>query len=337
MNKKKHKTLIIAEAGVNHNGLLKLAVKLVKEAKKCGADIVKFQTFNPDKLITRSATKAKYQFKYTSKKETQYKMLKKLMLTTKMHKELMKYCKKKKIEFLSTAFDNESLKMLIRLGIRRIKIPSGEINNRQLLEFAGKKKLPIIFSTGMSYLSEVMQAIKIITKSGTSKSRITVLHCTSEYPLPLKGVNLFAMKSIERKLKISIGYSDHTLSKDVPVAAVALGAKIIEKHFTLSRNLIGPDHKSSLEPNELKSLVSSIRNIELALGKEIKAPTRMDIKNKIAIRRSLVALKPINKGDIFTKYNVGAKRPGSGISPMRIYELIGTRAKRNFALDELIK
>lgn len=244
---------------------------------------------------------------------------------------------KKKIEFLSTAFDNESLKMLIRLGIRRIKIPSGEINNRQLLEFAGKQKLPIILSTGMSYLSEVMQAIKIITKSGTPKSRITVLHCTSEYPLPLKGVNLFAMKSIERKLKISIGYSDHTLSKDVPVAAVALGAKIIEKHFTLSRNLIGPDHKSSLEPNELKSLVNSIRNIEIALGKEIKAPTRMEIKNKIVIRRSLVALKPINKGDIFTKHNVGAKRPGSGISPMRIYELIGTRAKHNFALDELIK
>ncbi len=334
MNKR---TLIIAEAGINHNGSLKIAKKLVDEAKKAGADIVKFQTFNPDKLVTRSAIKAKYQLKYTSKKETQYQMLKKLMLTTKMHKELIKYCKKKKIEFLSTAFDNESLKMLIKLGIKRIKIPSGEINNRQLLEFAGKQKLPIILSTGMSYLNEVVQAIKIITKSGTPKLRITVLHCTTEYPLPLKEVNLLAMKSIERKLKISIGYSDHTLGTNVPIAAVALGAKIIEKHFTLSRSLIGPDHKSSLEPNELKLLVKSIRNIEMVLGKEIKAPTRTEIKNKITIRKSLVALKPINKGDILTKHNVGAKRPGSGISPMRIYEIIGTRAKRNFALDELIK
>jgi N,N'-diacetyllegionaminate synthase len=334
MNKR---TLIIAEAGINHNGSLKIAKKLVDEAKKAGADIVKFQTFNPDKLVTRSAIKAKYQLKYTSKKETQYQMLKKLMLTTKMHKELIKYCKKKKIEFLSTAFDNESLKMLIKLGIKRIKIPSGEINNRQLLEFAGKQKLPIILSTGMSYLNEVVQAIKIITKSGTPKLRITVLHCTTEYPLPLKEVNLLAMKSIERKLKISTGYSDHTLGTNVPIAAVALGAKIIEKHFTLSRSLIGPDHKSSLEPNELKLLVKSIRNIEMVLGKEIKAPTRTEIKNKITIRKSLVALKPINKGDILTKHNVGAKRPGSGISPMRIYEIIGTRAKRNFALDELIK
>ena len=334
MNKR---TLIIAEAGINHNGSLKIAKKLVDEAKKAGADIVKFQTFNPDKLVTRSAIKAKYQLKYTSKKETQYQMLKKLMLTTKMHKELIKYCKKKKIEFLSTAFDNESLKMLIKLGIKRIKIPSGEINNRQLLEFAGKQKLPIILSTGMSYLNEVVQAIKIITKSGTPKLRITVLHCTTEYPLPLKEVNLLAMKSIERKLKISIGYSDHTLGTNVPIAAVALGAKIIEKHFTLSRSLIGPDHKSSLEPNELKLLVKSIRNIEMVLGKEIKAPTRTEIKNKITIRKSLVALKPINKGDILTKHNVGAKRPGLGISPMRIYEIIGTRAKRNFALDELIK
>ena len=334
MNKR---TLIIAEAGINHNGSLKIAKKLVDEAKKAGADIVKFQTFNPDKLVTRSAIKAKYQLKYTSKKETQYQMLKKLMLTTKMHKELIKYCKKKKIEFLSTAFDNESLKMLIKLGIKRIKIPSGEINNRQLLEFAGKQKLPIILSTGMSYLNEVVQAIKIITKSGTPKLRITVLHCTTEYPLPLKEVNLLAMKSIERKLKISTGYSDHTLGTNVPIAAVALGAKIIEKHFTLSRSLIGPDHKSSLEPNELKLLVKSIRNIEMVLGKEIKAPTRTEIKNKITIRKSLVALKPINKGDILTKHNVGAKRPGLGISPMRIYEIIGTRAKRNFALDELIK
>ena len=334
MNKR---TLIIAEAGINHNGSLKIAKKLVDEAKKAGADIVKFQTFNPDKLVTRSAIKAKYQLKYTSKKETQYQMLKKLMLTTKMHKELIKYCKKKKNEFLSTAFDNESLKMLIKLGIKRIKIPSGEINNRQLLEFAGKQKLPIILSTGMSYLNEVVQAIKIITKSGTPKLRITVLHCTTEYPLPLKEVNLLAMKSIERKLKISIGYSDHTLGTNVPIAAVALGAKIIEKHFTLSRSLIGPDHKSSLEPNELKLLVKSIRNIEMVLGKEIKAPTRTEIKNKITIRKSLVALKPINKGDILTKHNVGAKRPGLGISPMRIYEIIGTRAKRNFALDELIK
>ena len=218
MNKKKHKTLIIAEAGVNHNGDLYKAKKLIDAAKLQGADIVKFQTFNPDKLITRSATKAKYQFKYTSKKETQYKMLKKLMLTTKMHKELIKYCKKKKIEFLSTAFDNESLKMLIRLGIRRIKIPSGEINNRQLLEFAGKQKLPIILSTGMSYLSEVMQAIKIITKSGTPKSRITVLHCTSEYPLPLKGVNLFAMKSIEKKLKMLIkNWKIHYVYHQAPI------------------------------------------------------------------------------------------------------------------------
>ena len=331
------KTLIIAEAGVNHNGSLHKAKQLIDIAKLSGADIVKFQTFDPDKLVTKSASKAKYQKKYTKNQETQYQMLKKLMLKPKEHKELINYSKKRKIEFLSTAFDEQNLKMLLKLGIKRIKIPSGEINNRQLLIFAGKKKIPIILSTGMAYLHEVSEALKVITKSGTPKSKITVLHCTSEYPAAFKNINLLAMKSMQNKFNVSVGYSDHTLGSEVSIAAVALGARVIEKHFTISRKLIGPDHKSSLEPNELKNLVNSIRNIEKSFGKEIKSPTQSEKKTKFIVRRSIVALKLIRKGEIFTANNVGAKRPGTGISPMRIFKIIGKRAKHNFAKDQLIQ
>ena len=227
--------------------------------------------------------------------------------------------------------------MLIRLGIKRIKIPSGEINNKKLLEFIGKQKLPVILSTGMSYLNEIKHALKIVTKSGTPKSKITVLHCTSEYPAPFNEVNLLAMKSIKKKLKVSVGYSDHTLGTEVSVAAVALGAEVIEKHITISRNMQGPDHKSSLEPKEFKILVKLLRNTEIALGTSEKKPTKSEIKNSLLIRRSLVALQPIKKGELFNNHNVGTKRPGTGISPMRINEIMGKRSKHNFTTDEIIR
>jgi len=333
----KKKTLIIAEVGVNHNGNFRYAKKLIDLAKSAGADIVKFQTFNPDSLVTKFAQKTKYQLKRTKIKETQHQMLKKLVLKNKVLKRLIKYSKKKRIEFLSTAYDIENLKMLIRLGIKRIKIPSGEINNKKLLEFVGKQKLPVILSTGMSYLDEIKHALKIITKSGTSKSKITVLHCTSEYPAPFNEVNLLAMKSIKKKLKVTVGYSDHTLGTEVSVAAVALGAEVIEKHITMSRNMQGPDHKSSLEPKEFKKLVKLLRNTEIALGTSEKKPTKSEIKNSLLIRRSLVALRPIKKGELFNNYNVGSKRPGTGISPMRINEIMGKKSKHNFTTDEIIR
>tara|TARA_B100000029_G_scaffold465246_1_gene499794 strand:- start:1866 stop:2876 length:1011 start_codon:yes stop_codon:yes gene_type:complete len=332
----KEKSLIIAEVGVNHNGSFKYAKKLIDIAKNSGADIVKFQTFDPDSLVTKFAKKAKYQLRNTKHKGTQHHMLKKLVLKKDILKKLVKYSKKKKIEFLSSAFDIENLKLLIKLGIKRIKVPSGEITNKKFLEFVGKQKLPVILSTGMSYLKEVGAAIKIITNSGTPKSKITVLHCTSEYPAPINEVNLLAMKSIEKKFKISVGYSDHTLGREVSIAAVALGAKIIEKHVTISRKFDGPDHKSSLEPNELKLLVNSIRKTEVALGSMQKIPTKSEIKNSFIVRRSLVAIRSIDKGEIFTKQNIGAKRPGYGISPMQIDKILGKKAKRSFALDELI-
>ena len=331
------KTLIIAEAGVNHNGSLDKAKKLVDIAKYAGADIVKFQTFDPDKLVTKLASKAKYQKKNTKDKETQYQMLQKFVLKPEEHHELVNYSRKKRIEFLSTPFDDKSLKMLLKLGIRRIKIPSGEINNRQLLNLAGKQKVPIILSTGMSYLNEVSEALKVITKSGTPKSKITVLHCISEYPTRFQDVNLLAMNFIKKKLDVSIGYSDHTLGSEVSIAAVTSGAEIIEKHFTISRKLIGPDHKSSLEPSELKNFVNSIRNVEKSFGRKSKFPTKNEKKNRLIVRKSIVALKFIKKGDIFSLRNVGAKRPGTGISPMRIFKVIGKRAKRNFNKDQLIQ
>ena len=334
---KKNRVLIIAEAGVNHNGSIRKAKKLIDIAENSGADIVKFQTFDPKELVTVNAQKPIYQKKNTSKNQTQYQMLRKLTLSQKMHKELFKYAKSKKIEFLSTAFDAKSLKMLIKLGIKRIKIPSGEITNLPLLKFIAKQKLPVILSTGMSNIREVNEALKILTKFGKSKSQITVLHCTSDYPAAIGDINLKAMQTLQKSLNLSVGYSDHSLGKDVAIAAVALGAKIIEKHFTISKKLYGPDHKASLEPKELELFVRSVRNIEIALGNGKKIATKNENKNKVYTRRSIVAIKGIQKGELFNYNNIGVKRPGKGISPMNIDKIIGKKSKYNFIADQEIK
>lgn len=333
----KSKILIIAEAGVNHNGSLKKAKKLVDIAKWAGADIVKFQTFDASEIVTRSAKKANYQNRSIGKKKSQHQMLEKLSLDSKMHFILSNYAKSKKIEFLSTGFDINNLKMLLGLGIKRIKIPSGEITNMQLLEFAAKQKLPIILSTGMSNLKEIQDAIKILNKHRNTKSSITVLHCTSEYPAPLNEANILVLKTLIKKLKTSVGYSDHTLGVEASIGAVALGAKIIEKHFTINRNSLGPDHKTSLDPHQLKTFIKSIRNIDKALGNKEKKVTKSEKKNKFFSRRSLVALKLIKKGEVFNLKNIGAKRPGKGISPMKIYTLLGKKSKYNYKIDQTIK
>ena len=333
----KSKTLIIAEAGINHNGSLKKARKLVDIAKWAGADIVKFQTFDASEIVTKLAKKANYQNKSIGKKKLQHQMLKKLSLDSRMHFILSNYAKSKKIEFLSTGFDINNLKMLLGLGIKRIKIPSGEITNMLLLEFVAKQKLPIILSTGMSNLKEIQDAIKILNKHRNNKSSITVLHCTSEYPAPLNEANLLALKTLKKKLKTPVGYSDHTLGLEASIGAVVLGAKIIEKHFTINRNSVGPDHKASLDPQQLKIFIKSIRNIDKALGKEEKKVTKSEKKNKIFARRSLVALKKIKKDEVFNLKNIGAKRPGNGISPMKIYSLLGKKSKYNYKIDQIIK
>ena len=334
---KKNRVLIIAEAGVNHNGSIRKAKKLIDIAENSGADIVKFQTFDPKELVTVNAQKPIYQKKNTSKNQTQYQMLRKLALSQKMHKELFKYARSKKIEFLSTAFDAKSLKMLIKLGIKRIKIPSGEITNLPLLKFIAKQKLPVILSTGMSNIREVKEALKILIKFGKSKSQITVLHCTSDYPAAIGDINLNAMQTLQKSLNLPVGYSDHSLGKDVAIGAVALGAKIIEKHFTISKKLYGPDHKASLEPKELELFVRSVRNIEIALGNGKKIATKNENKNKVYTRRSIVAIKGIQKGELFNYNNIGVKRPGKGISPMNIDKIIGKKSKYNFIADQEIK
>jgi len=332
---KKKNTLIIAEAGVNHNGSLKKALKLIDYAKIAGADIVKFQTFNPDNLLIPSAKKAPYQ-KNKNKNETQYQMLEKLSLNLNFYKILSAYSKKKKIEFLSTAFDIKNLKMLIKLGIKRIKIPSGEITNILLLEFAAKQKLPIILSTGMSNLNEIKKAIKILTKFGKKKTQITILHCTSVYPAPFNELNLKAIKTMKKQLGVSVGYSDHTLGTEASIAAVALGAKIIEKHFTISKKMNGPDHKASLDPKELHLMISSIRNLEKSFGNGIKKVTKSEILNRRIFRRSLVALTNINTGDLLTFKNIGMKRPGTGVSPINIHKYLGKKSSKNIKKNKLI-
>ena len=329
---KEKKILIIAEAGVNHNGDLKIAKKLVKSAYNAGANIVKFQTFISDRLTTKKAKTAIYQKKYSNQNTSQYDLIKKLELNKKMHKQIKLYADKLGIEFCSTAFDLESLDFLISLGIKRIKIPSGEITNYELIEYISYQKLPVIMSTGMSSMKEISDAFKILIKGGLKKRDITILHCNSAYPTPMQDVNLNAMKEIKSKTGAEIGFSDHTLGIEVPIAACALGAKIIEKHFTLNRNFVGPDHKSSLEPNELLDMVKSIRNIEIALGNGLKKPKPSEIINKNVVRKSLVAFKEIKKGDRFSKLNITAKRPGYGLSPMLIKKVIGKKAKKNLKL-----
>ncbi len=333
---KKNKTLIIAEAGVNHNGKLSLAKKLIKIAKNSGADVVKFQTFIPSNLVTNKAKLAKYQ-KTKNNKTKQINMLEKLSLTKKMHYKLKAYCDKLEIEFCSTAFDIQSLELLLSIGIKRIKIPSGEITNYELLNYISALNYPIILSTGMSDNKEIAKAIKILTQRKIQRKNITVLHCNSSYPTPMKDVNLMAMRSIKLYNKTEIGLSDHSNGIEVPIAAVAMGATIIEKHFTLDRTFEGPDHKSSLSPSELTNMVKSIRNIEIAIGDGIKKITTSESINKNIVRKSLVAAKKIRKGDIFDNENITAKRPGNGLSPMLLNNLIGKKAKRNYLVDELIK
>jgi len=329
-------TLIIAEAGVNHNGDMELAKQLVDAAVDAGADVVKFQTFSAERVATHNAPKADYQSKKTDDSESQFSMLKRLELSSAMHEDLIVYCRSKKIDFFSTGFDIESLNYLASLGAERFKIPSGEITNLPYLRHVGAFGKPVILSTGMSSLGEIEAALEVLEATGTPRSKITVLHCNTEYPTPIRDVNLRAMCSIRDAFGVSVGYSDHTQGIDVPIAAVALGATVIEKHLTLDRDLPGPDHKASLEPEEFVSMVRAIRNIEQAIGDGIKRPSASEAKNKSIARKSLVAIKPICAGEQFSVENVGVKRPGGGISPMRWDEVMGRVAVRDFTADELI-
>jgi N,N'-diacetyllegionaminate synthase len=333
----KKPVLIIAEAGVNHNGDLALAKQLIDAAADAGADVVKFQTFSADRLVTRQAKKASYQSKATGNVDTQHQMLSHLELSASMHRELIAHCAKRKLEFFSTGFDIESVNFLISLGIKYFKIPSGEITNLPYLRHIGQFRKPVIISTGMATMSDVEAAIDVLEQAGTARSLITVLHCTTEYPTPFIDVNLRAMKSIEVAFGVAVGYSDHSAGIEVAIAAAALGATVIEKHFTLDKNLPGPDHKASLEPDELKAMVSAIRNIEIALGDGIKRITLSERLNKTAARKSLVAIKDIKLGEVFSVKNVAAKRPGSGLSPMTWDSLMGRKATRDFLIDELIE
>lgn len=332
-----NKTFIIAEAGVNHNGSVKIAKKLIDAARDCGADAVKFQTFIAEKLVSVNAEKTAYQKETTNADETQFKMIKRLELGVMAHKELIDYCYKKGILFLSSPFDLKSIDLLVELGLEVIKIPSGEIINLPYLKKIGKLKKSIIISTGMANLGETEDALDILTSSGTGKDKITVLHCNTEYPTPYEDVNLNAMITIKKAFGVKVGYSDHTLGIEIPIAAVALGAEVIEKHFTLDKNMEGPDHKASLEPKEFQAMVEAIRKIEKSLGNGIKKPSRSESKNISVVRKSIVATKPIKKGEIFTVENVGVKRPGSGISPMLWNMVIGKTAKKDFDIDELIE
>jgi N,N'-diacetyllegionaminate synthase len=327
---------IIAEAGVNHNGDINLAKKLIDVAVEAGADAVKFQTFKADKVVTKSAQKAQYQKETTNKEESQYEMIKKLELNKDAYYELIHYCKSKNIIFLSTPFDHESIDLLNELGMEIFKIPSGEITNLPYLRHIGSLGKEIILSTGMANLGEIEDALDILVTSGTPKDRITVLHATTEYPCPIEDVNLRAMQTIACAFGVKTGYSDHTNGIEVPIAAVAMGATVIEKHFTLDREMEGPDHKASLEPDELKAMVKAIRNIEKALGDGIKKPSPSEIKNMSIARKSIVAARAIQKGERFSENNLTIKRPGTGISPMRWDEVIGTVATMDYDEDEQI-
>jgi N,N'-diacetyllegionaminate synthase len=329
-------TLIIAEAGVNHNGDINLAKRLIDVAKDSGADIVKFQTFKAEDLTTGLASKAKYQIKDTNSSETQFEMLKKLELSNDEFKDLKAYCDYKSIEFLSTGFDLESLDFLVDLGIKRIKIPSGEITNLPYLKKVAQYGLPVIMSTGMSSMKEIKQSMGIMISKGLSKEKLTILHCTTSYPAPIQSVNLLAMRTMQNELGVSVGYSDHTINIEVPIAAVAMGSEVIEKHFTLSRNMEGPDHLASLEPDELESLVKSVRNTEIALGDSKKKLTDFEKENLNLARKSIVAKKEIKKGEIFSDSNLTTKRPGGGMSPMKWDLILGKVAEKNYKVDELL-
>ena len=332
-----NKTFIIAEAGVNHNGSLDMAIQMVDAAVAAGADAVKFQTFKAEKLVAANAPKADYQMKNTGSNESQLEMIRRLELDESANIKLYKYCQEKSIQFISSPFDLESIDILVHMGLETIKIPSGEITNLPYLRKLGSLNNRLILSTGMSDLGEIEAALDVLIDSGTPLDQITVLHCNTEYPTPFEDVNLKAMLTIGRIFGAAVGYSDHTLGIEVAVSAVALGAVMIEKHFTLDRNLLGPDHKASLEPDELKSMVQAIRNIEKALGTGIKKPTQSEIKNKPIARKSIVAACRIRKGEIFTEKNITVKRPGTGISPMRWDKMLGRLANRDYEEDDLLE
>lgn len=331
------RVFIIAEAGVNHNGSIELAKKLIDVAVDAGADAVKFQTFKADNLVSKSAQKADYQKKNTDNDESQYQMLKKLELDKSAHDEIISYCKKKNIMFLSTPFDHESIELLNSFEMPIFKIPSGEITNLPYLRHIGQLGKDVILSTGMSTLQEIEDALEVLVNSGTVKEKITVLHATTEYPCPMDEVNLRAMQKIAAAFTVKVGYSDHTQGIEVPIAAVAMGACVIEKHFTLDKKMDGPDHKASLEPNELKSMVQSIRHVEKALGDGVKRPSKSEINNMVVARKSIVASRDINAGEVLSLESITVKRPGTGISPMKWDDILGAVAKRDFFADELIE
>lgn len=329
------KTLIIAEAGVNHNGSFELAKQLVDKAAEAGADIVKFQTCKAENVISRYADKAEYQKKTTGEADTQLDMVRKLMLTYEEYGQLKDYCEEKGIRFLSTAFDLPSVDYLHSIGMGLWKIPSGEITNLPLLIKIAQLHEPIIMSTGMSVLEEVGNAVRVLKENGATD--ITLLHCTTEYPAPYEDVNLKAMDTMKEAFGFPVGYSDHTKGIEIPIAAVARGACVIEKHFTLDRNMEGPDHKASLEPQELAEMVRTIRNVEQAIGDGIKKVSASELKNQDIARKSIIAAKAIKAGETFTEENVTTKRPGSGIDPMRWFDLLGKTAKHDYEEDYLIE
>lgn len=331
------KVLIIAEAGVNHNGSIETAKKLIDAAVDAGVDYVKFQTFKAEKLVSKSAKKANYQIDNTlDRDESQYEMIKKLELDRDTHEQLMSYCIERGIKFLSTAFDLDSIELLDELGIDLFKIPSGEITNLPYLIKIATKDKPVILSTGMCNLSDIEVALKVLEENGKRKESLTVLHCNTEYPTPMADVNLKAMNTISDAFKVSIGYSDHTLGIEIPIAAVARGAVCIEKHFTLDRNMDGPDHRASLEPAELKAMTQAIRNIEVALGNGIKQASASEQKNILLARKSIHTSKKILKGAILQEDDLVMKRPGHGISPMDIHHVLGRIAKTDLMSDTLI-
>lgn len=330
------RTLIIAEAGVNHNGDINLAKKLIEGAASAGTDLVKFQTFNADKLVTKKAPKAGYQLDNSNKSESQFEMLQKLELGKGALEKLIKHAKKCGIKLFSTGFDVETVDMLVELGQEFLKIPSGEITNLPLLQHIGKKNMEVILSTGMSDLKDVENALTILENAGTSRGKITILHCTSSYPAPIEDINLMAMHTMRDAFGVTTGYSDHSEGIEVAIAAVALGAKVIEKHFTLDKSLPGPDHKASLDLAELKELVAAIRNIEKALGDGTKRLMPSEYKNLTIVRQVIVTKKELKKGEVFTELNVTTKRAGNGISPMLWNQIIGTNAKRDYSEDEAI-
>lgn len=327
---------IIAEVGVNHNGSLEIAKQLVDVAVDCGVDAVKFQTFKASALVTREAEQADYQTKNTGKQESQFDMLQRLELSEADHHDLLSYCVKNKIEFMSTPFDLKSVYFLKALGVKRFKIPSGEITNYPYLKMIGEFNSKIVMSTGMANIGEVEAALNLLIESGTARDKITVLHATTDYPTQMSDVNLMAMQNIAQAFKVKVGYSDHTPGIEIPTAAVALGASMIEKHFTLDKTMSGPDHKASLEPHELMAMVKAIRNLEKALGDGVKRPSESEAKNKAVARKSLVAVCNIKQGEVFTEQNLTVKRPGTGISPMCWNDMLGQTAIKDYKADDLI-